>query len=172
MIAAGLLELSSIAHGIRAGDAMVKRAPLDALYAGTVHPGKYVLLAAGDVASVEEAMAAIATPHDREPGSVLDSLFLPAIDPRVVAAIGGEHQTEHAGEALGIVELTTVAATIAASRSGRQGRRRGIAGPCISPMVWGGKPMPCSKAWWPRSKPRWPLRSRASRDRNIESPMS
>ena len=36
--ALALLEFSSIAAGIEAGDAMVKRAPLEATYAGTVPP--------------------------------------------------------------------------------------------------------------------------------------
>ena len=48
----------SIAIGVRAGDAMVKRAPVEVTYAGTVHPGKYLVLVGGDVASVEESYAA------------------------------------------------------------------------------------------------------------------
>ena len=50
-----LLEFDSIAAGILAGDAMAKRAPLDSLRAGTVQPGKYLVLAAGEVADVQEA---------------------------------------------------------------------------------------------------------------------
>ena len=57
--AIGLLELDSIAVGIRAGDAMVKQAPLDYCYAGTVQPGKYLVLVAGDTASVEEAIGVL-----------------------------------------------------------------------------------------------------------------
>ena len=56
--ALGLLELSSIALGIRAGDAMVKKAPVRALVAGSVQPGKFLVLVDGDVASVEESMRA------------------------------------------------------------------------------------------------------------------
>ena len=37
---------------------MVKRAPLGLIYSGTVQPGKYLVLIAGDVASVEESLAA------------------------------------------------------------------------------------------------------------------
>jgi microcompartment protein CcmL/EutN len=40
-----------------AGDAMAKRAPVAALHAGTVHPGKYLVLVSGEVAAVEEALA-------------------------------------------------------------------------------------------------------------------
>ena len=45
--ALGLLELDSIAAGIEAGDAMAKRAPVDVIRAGTVHPGKYLVLVGG-----------------------------------------------------------------------------------------------------------------------------
>ena len=46
--AIGLLELSSIAVGILAADAMVKRSPVEVIYAGTAHPGKYLVLVAGE----------------------------------------------------------------------------------------------------------------------------
>ena len=47
--AIALLEFDSIAIGVRAGDAIVKRAPVEITYAGTVHPGKYLVLVGGDV---------------------------------------------------------------------------------------------------------------------------
>ncbi len=56
--AIGLLEFGSVAAGIVAADAMVKRAPLGDLVAGSVQPGRYLVLVAGDVASVEEAVEA------------------------------------------------------------------------------------------------------------------
>ena len=56
--ALGLLELESIAAGIEVGDAMAKRAPIDLIRAGTVHPGKYHVLVGGAVADVEEALEA------------------------------------------------------------------------------------------------------------------
>ena len=56
--ALGLLEVESIAAGIEVGDAMAKRAPIDVIRAGTVHPGKYLILVGGDVAAVEEALEA------------------------------------------------------------------------------------------------------------------
>ena len=42
--AIALFEFESISAGIVAGDVMVKTAPLGAIYAGTVHPGKYLVL--------------------------------------------------------------------------------------------------------------------------------
>ena len=57
--ALALLEFDSLALGIQAGDAMVKRAPVSQIQAGTIHPGRYLVLVAGDVASVEEAVEAV-----------------------------------------------------------------------------------------------------------------
>ena len=56
--ALALLEFSSIAAGIQAADAMVKRAQIDVIRAGTVQPGKYLVLIGGEVADVEESLAA------------------------------------------------------------------------------------------------------------------
>ena len=115
--AVALLEFSSIAAGIEAGDAMVKRAPLQATYAGTVQPGKYLVLVGGDTASVEEAIAAataVAEPW------LVDLVFLPDVHPDVVAAVGGR-RLPGAGEALGVIETTTVAAVIEAADGGRKG---------------------------------------------------
>lgn len=114
-----LLELSSIATGIEAGDAMAKRAPLEVIRAGTVHPGKYLVLVGGLTADVEEAMeAGRAVAGD----ALVDVVFLPDVHPDVVASIGGVRRDD-VGEALGIVETLTVAATIEAADAGVKGAR-------------------------------------------------
>ena len=117
--AVGVLEFSSVAKGIEAGDAMVKRAPLDVIRAGTVHPGKYLVLVGGLTADVEEAVEA-----GREVGgtSLVDVVFLPDVHPDVVASIGGTRRDD-AGEALGVIETPTVAATIDAADAGVKGAR-------------------------------------------------
>ena len=115
--ALALIELASIAVGIEAGDAMVKRAPVEVLRAGTIHPGKYLVLVAGEVADVEEALAAGLAVG--EP-SLVDSVFLPHVHGQVVAALRGVRRGG-AGEALGIVETVTVAATIQAADAGVKG---------------------------------------------------
>ncbi|MDY7095101.1 MAG: BMC domain-containing protein [Acidobacteriota bacterium] len=104
--ALALLELASIAAGIRAGDAMAKRTPLSALRTGTVHPGKYLILAAGQVAEVEEALDAA-----EAVGTVDCRVFLPAVHDEVVRALCGGRRP-HAGEALGVMETTTVPAIL------------------------------------------------------------
>jgi len=115
--ALGLLELETVPAGIEAGDAMAKRAPIEVIRAGTVHPGKYLVLVGGDVADVEEALEA-----GREAGgiSVRDEVFLPNIHPDVVAGTRGIRHTA-GGEALGIIETTTVPAIIRAADAGLKG---------------------------------------------------
>lgn len=115
--ALGLLEFSSVAAGIVAGDAMAKRAPVDTLHAGTVHPGKYLVLVGGDVAAVEEALIA---GRVAAPAALLDELFLAAVEPAVVAALTGGRRISD-GEALGVVETRTVAATLQAADAGVKG---------------------------------------------------
>jgi microcompartment protein CcmL/EutN len=115
--ALALLEFSSIAAGIEAADAMVKRAPIDVIKAGTVQPGKYLVLIGGEVADVEESLTA-----GREVGGAasVDFVYLPQVHPEVVEAIGGGRVPE-SRDALGIVETTTVAAAIHAADAGIKG---------------------------------------------------
>lgn len=115
--ALALLEFDSIALGVRAGDAMVKRAPVEVTYAGTVHPGKYLVLVGGDVASVEEAFIA---GRDTGASAVIDAIFLPGVHDSVVATLRGERRAG-VGEALGVIETRTVAATVGAADAGVKG---------------------------------------------------
>jgi len=108
-----ILEFDSIAHGIRAGDAMAKRSPLDVLRAGTVHPGRYLVLAGGLTADVEEAVIAGREAAD---AALIGLTFLPDVHPDVVAAIGGARRG--ASEALGVIETRTVTAVVEAADAG------------------------------------------------------
>jgi microcompartment protein CcmL/EutN len=115
--ALALLEFDSVAAGIVAGDAMVKRAPVTALHTGTVQPGHYLVLIAGEVGDVEEAVdAGRATSGD----AMLDLVLLPDIHPDVVEAVRGR-RIEGAVEALGIVETISVASIIEAADAGVKG---------------------------------------------------
>lgn len=119
--ALALLEFSSIAAGVQAADAMVKRAPLDIVRAGTVQPGRFLVLVGGPVAEVEEALKAglAATPD-----VLNDYIFLPGVHRDVVRALGGERSAGKlaAGHnALGVVETRTVPAAIQAADRGVKG---------------------------------------------------
>jgi microcompartment protein CcmL/EutN len=112
-----LLEFGSIAVGIEAGDAMAKRAPLASLHAGTVQPGKYLVLAGGEVADVQEAQAAGLEVGRR---ALLDQIFLPDVHDDVIDAIGGDRRRADGG-ALGVIETRSVAAIIGAADAAVKG---------------------------------------------------
>lgn len=119
--ALALLEFSSIAAGVESADAMVKRAALDIVRAGTVQPGRFLVLVGGPVAEVEEALkAGLAT----APDVLSDHIFLPGVHREVVRALGGGRSPDGlaAGhDALGIVETHTVPAAIHAADKGVKG---------------------------------------------------
>lgn len=105
-------EFSSIVDGIHAADAIAKGSPVSHLLTGTTHPGRYIVLVAGDVASVGVARdivvdLGIATMDDR---------FLPDIAPDVVSAVTTDATAAHAkGDAIGVVETGSVSSIIDAA---------------------------------------------------------
>lgn len=112
--ALALLEFGSIAVGMQAADAMVKRAPIDTIRSGTVHNGKYLVLIGGQVADVEESLSA---GRETGGGDLLDYVLLPQVHPDVVECIGGQRAPE-ATDALGVIETATAAAAIHAADAG------------------------------------------------------
>jgi len=115
--AIALIEFSSIATGVTAGDAMVKKAPISMLKAGTVSRGKYLVLIAGSTAAVEESFKA---GLDIGAENVIDQVFLPDIHPRVLDAMLGTRR-QVTSEAFGIIETSSIAATIEAADAGIKG---------------------------------------------------
>lgn len=117
-----LFEFDSVAIGILAGDAMAKRAELVSLHTGSVQPGKYLVLAGGQVGQVEEARAA---GRDRGKRALIGEIYLPEVHPEVVEAITGARRPG-VGAALGVVETQTVAAVIGAADAGIKAAEVGI----------------------------------------------
>ena len=115
--AIALFEYDSIAAGIESGDDMVKRAPLEVIHAGTVHPGKYLVLVGGSVGDVEEALAAAEL---RNGEHLLSSMFLPDPHPALIDGLAG-NEGPGQGESLGIIETVTVADIIRAADAGLKG---------------------------------------------------
>lgn len=106
--AIGLVETTSIARGLVVADAMVKRALVTLALARPVTPGKHVVVVTGEVAEVEEAMAAGTAAAQ---GTLVDRLYLPQAHPAVLRSLGGGRRA--AGlSSLGIVETFTVAAAL------------------------------------------------------------
>ncbi len=118
--AIALIEFSSIAAGIKAGDAMVKRAPISVLKAGTVHNGKYLVFFGGSVASVDESFTEGCAVGKEW---VIDRVFLPDVHDQVHdAAVLGARQT-CSDDAIGIIETATVATTIRSADAGVKGAK-------------------------------------------------
>jgi len=110
--ALAVIELGSIARGHRVADAMCKRAPVRLLRADAISPGKFVVLVEGDVAAVDESFRVGA---DVAADRAVDTLFLPQPHAALWPALAGEANASAGVESLGIVETTTVAATVRAA---------------------------------------------------------
>ena len=116
--ALALLEFSSIAAGIQSADAMVKRATLDVVRAGTVQPGRFLVLIGGAVAEVEESLKA---GLETTPEVLTDHIFLPGVHPEVVRALAGKRDIQENQDALGVFETRNVPAAIQVADSGIKG---------------------------------------------------
>lgn len=110
--AVAVWEFSSIVDGVRCADAIAKGSPIDTLLTGTTHPGKYVVLVAGDTASVAVALDIVT-----DTGVVpIDTRFLPDIDERVADAVTAKDTSAAAeGDAIGVVETSSVSSGIDAA---------------------------------------------------------
>ncbi|MBI4668064.1 MAG: BMC domain-containing protein [Elusimicrobia bacterium] len=115
--AIALIEFGSIAAGITAADAMVKKAPIAVLKAGTVHPGKYLVLIGGEVAPVKESYE---EGLNVRPELVVDSVVLSDVHRQVHDAVLGK-KTKSNFEALAVIETSTVAAAIEAADAAVKG---------------------------------------------------
>ena len=109
--AIALVEIESIARGYVTLDAVAKRAEVIVHVARAVTPGKFILLFAGAVASVTESLEAA---REQAGSLLIDELLLPYAHPSLLPAMNGELAVEP-GDAVGIVEMTTVAATLHAA---------------------------------------------------------
>ena len=110
--ALALLEFDSIASGVLASDLMVKRAPIALLRCGTIHPGRFLVLVGGSVASTEEAYDA-GVERGEADGTLLDTVLLSDIHPSLHDAVLGSRQ-ELNSEALAVVETSTSPALLRA----------------------------------------------------------
>jgi len=110
--ALALLEFDTIAAGILASDRMVKRAPIALLRCGSIHPGRFLILVGGSVASTEEAFQ-IGIQSGEVEQSLGGSVFLGDVHPRLYDAILGARR-DLTGDALVVVETRTSPALLAA----------------------------------------------------------
>jgi microcompartment protein CcmL/EutN len=107
----GFLELSSIAKGMEAADAILKAAQTELVFARASCPGKYYILFTGEVAAVTSSLAAGAAAAE---GLVVDQCVIPRVHPLVVRAINATAEASGCG-ALGVMEFYSVTAAIYAA---------------------------------------------------------
>jgi microcompartment protein CcmL/EutN len=106
----GLVEVSSIATGYVAQDAMLKSADVQLLLARTICSGKYLILVGGDVAAVSAAVDAGA---GRCNGSLIEKRVITHVHPDVFPAIGMSVEVPPGrARALGIVETFSASSII------------------------------------------------------------
>ena len=110
--ALALLEFDTVASGILASDLMVKRSPIALLRCGTVHPGRFLILVGGSVASTEEAYQVGVKLGDIE-HTLTGSVFLGDVHPMLHDAVLGTRLALD-GEALAVVETRSSPALLAA----------------------------------------------------------
>ncbi len=115
--ALALIELDSIPAGILTADAMLKEAPIAVLKSGTVHNGKYLILIGGSVAAVGMAFT---KGMSKGQDHLLDAVFLPDIHESVYSACLGK-RLNCGSEALSVMEVSTVAATLQSSDAAMKG---------------------------------------------------
>src|SRR5262249_12752665 len=106
--AIGFLETSSIARGIEACDAMLKKADVELLLTTIVPRGKYLVMIGGAVADVEQSLRA---GLDSAGNAVLDHFLIQNAHPQLPPAIRGRVKVGEL-EAVGLIETKEVASAI------------------------------------------------------------
>ena len=107
-----LLEFNTIASGVLASDLMLKRSPIALLRCGTIHPGRFLILIGGSVASTQEAFESGKELGEAE-GSLSGSVFLGDVHPNLHDAVLGMRR-DLTGDSLAVVETRSSPALLAA----------------------------------------------------------
>lgn len=131
--ALALLEIQSVARAMRTLDALVKEAPVTVVETNLVEPGKVLILFGGGVAEVESA---VRVGRETAGEDLLDQVFLPMVDPRIWGGLAGRY---HVGEpdTVGVIEASSVAATIAACDRSLKMANVGLCGLRVTPALGG-----------------------------------
>ncbi|MBI4911708.1 MAG: BMC domain-containing protein [Acidobacteria bacterium] len=108
----GVVELSSVPKGILVCDAMLKKARVRLLRAEPLGSGKFLILVTGLEADLEEALAAARAAGDP---FIIGWTFIPRIHPQVVEALFRKGRLAGSLDAVGVVELHSLAGLIQAA---------------------------------------------------------
>lgn len=111
LVSIGAIELSSIAVGYRVADAMMKQAESTLLDARAYCPGKFLIVVGGELAAVEESMAAGLA----QSGTALfGSMLVPSLHPGVIPAINRQVRSGPI-DTLGVLEAFSAVAVVDAA---------------------------------------------------------
>ncbi len=114
--ALAVLDFQDIPAGIFAVDAILKKAPIAFIRAGTITRGRYLVLFGGSTASTAESLnEALATTES----AVIDHAFLPDVHPALFDAVFGARRK--ATGALLIVETETASSIVRAVEAALKG---------------------------------------------------
>lgn len=111
MNALGMIEVTSIPKGIEAGDAMLKAATVELISAQPICAGKYIVIITGEVAAVEESVAAGKTVAGQ---NLIDSMVISHVHPQVPKAINACNEIGTVA-AIGVMEAFSLCAAVVAA---------------------------------------------------------
>lgn len=106
--AMGMIETNCIPTGIEAGDAMLKAAQVELVFAQAVCAGKFIVLIRGDVAAVKESVAAGLVMAGV---TLVKEMVIPNVHKQVLGAIGCCNEITNP-QALGIIETFSISIAI------------------------------------------------------------
>lgn len=110
--AIGVIEIKNIARGFLVADAMLKAANVELLMANSLCPGKFIVMVAGDVGAVQNAVRSGRAAGGAE--SIVDETVISNIHDDILKALSGSTEVKKI-RALGIIETYSVASAIAAA---------------------------------------------------------
>ncbi|HWR08882.1 BMC domain-containing protein [Sporomusa sp.] len=108
----GIMEVKNIAKGFLVADAMLKAANVELIMANSLCPGKYIIMIAGDVGGVQNAVRSGRAAGGSE--NIVDETVLPNIHKDIFKALTGSTDVKNI-KALGIIETYSVASAIVAA---------------------------------------------------------
>jgi len=104
----GVIEFTSIAHGIETADTVLKAGRVELDFAKPVCPGKFIIMIHGDVGAVNAAVAAGLITGG---GSVVNHVIIPRIHHTLLPAINGTIEVPTLS-ALGVMEYFDITSAV------------------------------------------------------------
>ena len=140
MKAIGLVEVKSVAKGIKVTDEMLKSAGVYLIQSGAVCPGKFVTIVGGSLSSIQASVDRAASVAE---DALIDKFVIGRLGEKVFEAMCGTANVKER-KALGIVETFTAASAILAADAAVKAANvslievrvaRGMGGKCFVTMT-------------------------------------